>query len=72
MIDNILKIENIKKARIKIGLTQKEIAQKLGIAYENYNRIETGRGQMSGETLTKLLKLLCKKNLIEIKKIMDY
>ena len=39
--------ENLKKARQKAGLTQKEVAEYLGITIRSYQRIEDG--QMLGK-----------------------
>lgn len=39
---------NLKKARQKAGLTQKQVAERLGMKERNYQRIE------SGETLGKI------------------
>ena len=34
--------DNIKKARLKVGLTQSEVAEKLGVAQAQYARWENG------------------------------
>ena len=39
--------ENLKKARQKAGMTQKEVAEYLGITFRSYQRIEDG--QMLGK-----------------------
>ena len=46
--------DNIKKARLQAGLTQKETAEKLGIAQQQYARWETGKFAPKDETLEKL------------------
>ena len=49
--------DNIKKARLQAGLTQKETAEKLGIAQQQYARWETGKFAPKDETLEKLAHL---------------
>jgi len=36
--------ENVRKVRLTYGLTQKQMAEKLGIDYQYYARIEGGKG----------------------------
>ena len=48
----------IKKARIKKGLTQKEIAEKLDVTITHISYIENNRRKPSGEFLTRLCNLL--------------
>lgn len=49
---------NLKKARIKSKLTQKQLAEKLGINTNYYARIERGEVNPSLETLKQLTKIL--------------
>ncbi len=44
-------LENLRK---KIGLTQTELADKIGMAQSSYSHIEIGRSKPNLETLTKL------------------
>ncbi|MBQ2864659.1 MAG: helix-turn-helix transcriptional regulator [Clostridia bacterium] len=44
----------LKELRIQSGLTQKKVAEKLGIAYKNYNTYELGRAMPDIETLIKI------------------
>lgn len=46
--------DNIKKARLQAGLTQKEVSEKLGIAQPNYARYEQGKRIPKIDTLEKL------------------
>lgn len=46
--------ENIKKLRKSRGLTQKEIAEELGITQPTYQQWESGKRSPTGETLEKL------------------
>ncbi|HEN6441229.1 TPA: helix-turn-helix transcriptional regulator [Streptococcus agalactiae] len=46
--------EKLKQARKNIGLTQKEVAEKLGIAQQQYARWEQGQRKPKYETLEKL------------------
>ncbi len=48
--------KKFKKARKKIGLTQREVGEKIGITTNSYARIEQGRAKPSYDTL----KLICK------------
>lgn len=49
-------LKNLKKARKKIGLTQANVGEKVGITANSYARIEQGRAKPSYDTL----KLICK------------
>lgn len=49
--------ENIKKARLKAGLTQKEVAEKMGIKQPNYGQWERGIRKPKQETLEKLAEI---------------
>ena len=46
--------DNIKKARLDAGLTQLEVAEKLGIAQAQYARWENGGRNSKDETVEKL------------------
>ena len=46
--------DNIKKARLKVGLTQSEVAEKLGVAQAQYARWENGGRNPKDETVEKL------------------
>lgn len=46
--------EKIKKARLEKGLTQKEIAQKIGISQPTYTQWENGTRNPKRETLIKI------------------
>jgi len=48
----------LKKARVRAGYTQKELADKLGIHENYYARVERGEENPSLETLKKLTKIL--------------
>lgn len=45
---------NLKVLRVKHGLTQKQMAEKLGISLFSYGRIESGNRKCSIDFLTKL------------------
>lgn len=49
--------ENVKKVRLTYGLTQKQMAEKLGVDYQYYARIEGGKGSRKF-TLEKVM-LVC-------------
>lgn len=56
---NLQKIgSNIKKAREKSGLTQVEVAEKVGIHSNFFARVERGEETLSLETLEKIAKVL--------------
>ena len=46
-------IESVKQQRLKIGLTQKELANEVGVSTSMINQIESGRSQPSYETAKK-------------------
>ena len=52
------KSRSLKSARIKAKLTQKQLAEKLGLNTNFYARIERGEENPSLETLKKLTKIL--------------
>lgn len=49
--------DNIKKARLDAGLTQIEVANKLGVAQAQYARWENGGRNPKDETVEKLAKI---------------
>lgn len=49
--------DNIKKARLDAGLTQIEVANKLGVAQAQYARWENGGRNPKDETVEKLVKI---------------
>lgn len=48
---------NIKAARIRAGLRQVDIEEKIGLNYRHYQDIEAGKSNLSLETLCRLAKL---------------
>lgn len=50
--------KNLKKARTKSGLTQKQVADKAGVHVNWYARLERGEENASLETLKTLSKVL--------------
>lgn len=50
--------DNIKKARLDAGLTQLEVAEKLGVAQAQYARWESGGRNPKDETVEKLAEIL--------------
>ena len=49
--------DNIKKARLDAGLTQIEVAEKLGVAQAQYARWENGGRNPTDETVKKLAEI---------------
>ena len=49
--------DNIKKARLDAGLTQLEVAEKLGVAQAQYARWENGGRNPKDETVEKLAEI---------------
>ena len=49
--------ENIKKARLKSGLTQTQVAERLGVAQAQYARWESGGRNPKDETVEKLAEI---------------
>ncbi|EMB79888.1 Cro/CI family transcriptional regulator [Streptococcus mutans 11VS1] len=49
--------DNIKKARLNTGLTQIEVAEKLGVAQAQYARWENGGRNPKDETVEKLAEI---------------
>lgn len=50
--------EAIIEARVKAGLTQKDVANKIGIAVSNYQKYEYGERTPKAQLLEKLAKVL--------------
>ncbi len=50
--------EKFRNAREKLGLTQEDIADKVGMNITNYARIERGEIETSGRNLIKISKIL--------------
>lgn len=48
------RIDSIKQARTKIGITQKELAKMTGVSTSMINQIESGRSQPSYETAKRI------------------
>jgi len=53
-----LLITNIKKLRQKLGLTQKELAEKAGLSVSYLTDIENGRERPAIKTLARIAKVL--------------
>ena len=51
-------IESIKQQRLKIGITQKELANLVGVSTSMINQIESGRSAPSYETAKKIFQIL--------------
>ena len=51
-------IKSIKQQRLKINLTQKELAKNVGVSTSMINQIESGRSQPSYETAKKIFEVL--------------
>ena len=58
LYDRIMVGERIRKRRILMGLTQEEVAEKVGRAYKYFQDIERGSCGMSIDTLLKLSAVL--------------
>ena len=54
-------IESIKQQRLKINLTQKELANDVGVSTSMINQIESGRCQPSYQTAKKIFEVLANK-----------
>ena len=53
-----MKLLNLKLARIKKELTQKELAELVGVSVATINRIETGKQVLKIDMLNKLAEVL--------------
>lgn len=51
-------LKKLKKAREELGLTQAQVAEKVGIYVNHYARIERGEVNPSYDTLKAILKVL--------------
>lgn len=51
--------KNIRKQRRSLGITQAEMAQKLGISRQSYNSIEIGKTRLVDRKLVKIANQLC-------------
>jgi transcriptional regulator with XRE-family HTH domain len=49
--------QNLKRARLAAGLSQKELAQKLGISFKTISAYETGRAIPPSHTLAKIAQI---------------
>ena len=58
--------QQIRNIRIKLGYTQKEIAKKLGVIQQYISRIESGRENVSVDTLTRIANVFDKGLIIKI------
>ena len=54
------RIDSIKQIRLKIGITQKKLAQMTGVSTSMINQIESGRSQPSYDTAKKIFENLSK------------
>lgn len=50
--------KNLKEARLKLGLTQKEVAEKAEVSTNWYARLERGEENVSQTTLEVIFKIL--------------
>lgn len=48
---------NIKQERLKLGFSQEELAEKIGIAVNNLGKIERGENFVTAETLEKIINI---------------
>ena len=48
---------NIKRLRIKLGLTQEEFAEKIGISLQGLSNLERNRDQPTSSTIDKICKI---------------
>ena len=59
--------QQIKKIRLRLGYTQKDIAKKLGVNQQYISKIENGRENVSVDTLRKIAHTLGKRLIIRLK-----
>ena len=52
-----MNLDNLKQARKKTGLTQKEVADKLGVQYTTYRNYEQGQREPNNKTILALSNL---------------
>lgn len=50
--------QQIREARLKAGLTQKEVGAKLGVTEGAYNRYESGQQNLTIDTIHKICKAI--------------
>ena len=50
--------ENLKEARLNAGLSQKEVAEQLGVAKSSYSLYESGKREPDVERIKKLAQIL--------------
>ena len=50
--------DNIKKARLDIAMSQKQLAKKLGVSESFVNEIETGRRVLNENTINRIANVL--------------
>ena len=48
----------IKQKRLKAGLTQEKLAEKAGLNYKFYQRVESGKSNLTLKTLSKISRVL--------------
>jgi len=58
--------EQIKNIRIQLGYTQTEMAEKLGVIQQFISRLETGRENLTVDTLKRIAELLGKQLTIHL------
>ena len=56
-------IQSIKQQRLKINLSQKQLANEVGVSTSMINQIESGRSQPSYETAKKIFEVLTTKEI---------
>lgn len=59
--------QQIKDIRTKLGYTQKDIAKKLGVIQQYISKIETGRENVSVDTLKRIADVFNKRLVVELK-----
>lgn len=57
----------IKDIRVKLGYTQKDIAKKLGVIQQYISKIETGRENISVDTLKRIADVLGRKLVVDLR-----
>ena len=50
--------ENLKEARLKSGLSQKDVSENIGVAKSTYSLYESGRREPNVETIKKIASIL--------------
>lgn len=50
--------DNLKRTRLKRGLSQKEVAEKIGVAKSTYSLYESGNREPNVETIKKISEIL--------------